>query len=197
LVGRALAQSVAQGLVSIRQASDLVSKFVGETEQNMAKMFTEAENEEAVLLLDEADSFLRSRRLAERNYEISEVNEMLQGMERYSGIFICTTNLFLELDEAALRRFTFKIQFKPLTPSQRERMYIAEALSGVTGSLTDEQRRRLSKLEVLTPGDFASVKRQVDVLGEAFEPDEFLNQLEAEHRVKPEVRQQRGIGFVH
>jgi SpoVK/Ycf46/Vps4 family AAA+-type ATPase len=196
----ALAEHLAHELqrpLMIRQASDLVSKFVGETEQNMAKMFTEAQNEEAVLLLDEADSFLRSRRLAERNYEISEVNEMLQGMERYSGIFICTTNLFLELDEAALRRFTFKIQFKPLTTVQRERMFVAEALGGVAGSLSDEQRRRLSKLAVLTPGDFASVKRQVDVLGEAFEPDEFLSQLEAEHRVKPEVRQQRGIGFVH
>ena len=40
-------------------------------------------------------------------------------------------------------------------------------------------------LDLLAPGDFAAVKRQVDVLGEAFEPDEFLSQLEAEHRVKP------------
>ena len=47
-----------------------------------------------------------------------------------------------------------------------------------------------------SPGDFASVKRQTEVLDEVFEPDEFLSQLEAEHRVKPEVRQQRGIGFV-
>lgn len=181
----------------IRQASDLVSKFVGETEQNMAKMFEEAEAEQAVLLLDEADSFLRSRKLAERNYEVSEVNEMLQGMERYAGIFICTTNLFQELDEAALRRFTFKIQFKPLTAAQRERMFVAEALGGDAQAFTDEQRRRLRALEQLAPGDFAAVKRQVDVLGEAFEPDEFLSQLEAEHRVKPEVRQQRGIGFMH
>ena len=196
----ALAEHIAQELqhnLMIRQASDLVSKFVGETEQNMAKMFAEAQAEEAVLLLDEADSFLRSRRLAERSYEISEVNEMLQGMERHAGVFICTTNLFLELDEAALRRFTFKIQFKPLTPPQRERMYVAEALGGVAQVLTEEQRQRLSKLDALTPGDFASVKRQVDVLGEVFEPDEFLSQLEAEHRVKPEVRQQRSIGFVH
>ncbi|MGD9831603.1 MAG: ATP-binding protein [Piscinibacter sp.] len=196
----ALAEHIAAELrrpLMIRQASDLVSKFVGETEQNMAKMFEEAEAEQAVLLLDEADSFLRSRKLAERNYEVSEVNEMLQGMERYAGIFICTTNLFQELDEAALRRFTFKIQFKPLTPAQRERMFVAEALAGDAAAFTDEQRRRLRALELLAPGDFAAVKRQVDVLGESFEPDEFLSQLEAEHRVKPEVRQQRGIGFVH
>ena len=196
----ALAEHIAQELqrpLMIRQASDLVSKFVGETEQNMAKMFEEAETEQAVLLLDEADSFLRSRRLAERSYEVSEVNEMLQGMERYAGIFICTTNLFQDLDEAALRRFTFKIQFKGLKPEQRERMFVAEALGGDAQRLTDEQRKRLRALELLAPGDFAAVKRQVDVLGECFEPDEFLSQLEAEHRVKPEVRQHRGIGFVH
>jgi len=196
----ALAEHIAQALqrpLMIRQASDIVSKYVGETEQNMAKMFEDAETEQAVLLLDEADSFLRSRRMAERNYEVSEVNEMLQGMERYAGVFICTTNLFQDLDEAALRRFTFKIQFKALKVEQRERMFVAEALDGDAAQLTDEQRKRLRQLDALTPGDFAAVKRQIDVLGERFEPDEFLSQLEAEHRVKPEVRQQRGIGFLH
>ena len=196
----ALAEHIAQQLqrpLLIRQASDIVSKYVGETEQNMAAMFEEAETEQAVLLLDEADSFLRSRKMAERNYEVSEVNEMLQGMERFAGIFICTTNLFDELDEAALRRFTFKIRFKPLTVEQRERMFIVEALGGDAALLSDEQRERLRQLDSLSPGDFASVKRQIDVLGEAFEADEFLSQLEAEHRVKPEVRQRRGIGFLH
>ncbi|RQP24599.1 ATP-binding protein [Piscinibacter terrae] len=194
----ALAEHIAHELqrpLMIRQASDLVSKFVGETEQNMAAMFEDAESEHAVLLLDEADSFMRSRRMAERNYEVSEVNEMLQGMERYAGVFICTTNLFEELDEAALRRFTFKIRFKALMPEQRERMFVAEALDGEAARLTPEQRDRLHELDQLAPGDFASVKRQVDVLGTSFDPDEFLAQLEAEHKVKPEVRQRRGIGF--
>jgi SpoVK/Ycf46/Vps4 family AAA+-type ATPase len=194
----ALAEHIAQALqkpLMIRQASDIASKYVGETEQNMARMFEAAANEDAVLLLDEADSFLRSRRLAERSYELSEVNEMLQGMERFAGIFICTTNLFEELDEAALRRFTFKIRFKPLTTEQRERMFVAEALDGAAAALTPEQRQRLMELEQLAPGDFANVKRQVDILGAALAPDEFLSQLEAEHRVKPEVRQRRSIGF--
>ncbi|MDE2296971.1 MAG: AAA family ATPase, partial [Burkholderiales bacterium] len=196
----ALAEHIAHELqraLMVRQASDIMSKYVGETEQNMAKMFEEAQTENAVLLLDEADSFLRSRRLAERNYEVSEVNEMLQGMERFAGVFICTTNLFQELDEAALRRFTFKIRFKPLTAEQRERMFVAEALGGDASRLTREQASRLAQLGALAPGDFAAVQRQVDVLGIAFEPDEFLSQLEAEHRVKPEVREQRGIGFMH
>ncbi len=195
----ALAEHIAAELqrpLMIRQASDIASKFVGETEQNMARMFEAAEAEQAVLLLDEADSFLRSRRMAERHYELSEVNEMLQGMERFAGVFICTTNLFHELDEAALRRFTFKIAFKPLEPAQRERMFVTEALDGDAAALNAEQRARLLALDQLAPGDFAAVRRQVDVLGERFGPDEFLAQLEAEHRVKPEVRQRRGIGFM-
>jgi SpoVK/Ycf46/Vps4 family AAA+-type ATPase len=193
----ALGEHIAEALgrpLMIRLASDLVSKFVGETESNMARMFAEAEAEQAVLLLDEADSFLRSRRRAERHYEVTEVNEMLAGMERYAGIFVCTTNLFEDLDEAALRRFTFKIRFLPLTPVQREAMFLAEALpEGAV--LADEQCRRLAALDLLTPGDFAAVKRQADLLGSPLAPDEFLSQLEGEHRVKPEVRQRRSIGF--
>ncbi|MBL8362652.1 MAG: AAA family ATPase [Rubrivivax sp.] len=194
----ALAEHIAQALgrpLMIRQTSDIASKYVGETEQNMARMFEEAGTENAVLLLDEADSFLRSRRLAERHYEVSEVNEMLQGMERFAGIFVCTTNLFEDLDEAALRRFTFKIRFHPLLPEQRQRMFVAEALGGDAKLLSAEQRQRLAALDVLVPGDFAAVRRQVEILGVPFEPDEFLSQLESEHRVKPEVRQRRGIGF--
>jgi len=76
-------------------------------------------------------------------------------------------------------------------------MFVAEALDGDAAGLDAERRARLAALDQLAPGDFAAVRRQVDVLGEAFEPDEFLAQLEAEHRVKPEVRQRRGIGFMH
>jgi SpoVK/Ycf46/Vps4 family AAA+-type ATPase len=120
---------------------------------------------------------------------------MLQGMERFAGIFICTTNLFEDLDEAALRRFTFKIRFHPLKPEQRVQMFTAEVLGGDAARLTTEQATRLAALDQLVPGDFAAVQRQVDILGDTFDPDEFLSQLESEHRVKPEVRHRRGIGF--
>lgn len=196
----ALAEHLAQQLgrpLMIRRASDLVSKFVGETEQQMAAMFREAEAERAVLLLDEADSFLQDRRGAQRTYEVTEVNEMLQGMERFAGIFVCTTNLMDRIDQAALRRFTFKIRFKPLTRAQRETMFVVEALAGETARLDEAMRQRLNGLDQLCPGDFAAVKRQADILGTTMDPAEFLEQLEAEHRIKPEVREQRGMGFVH
>jgi len=161
----------------------------------MAAMFKEAEQEKAVLLLDEADSFLQNRALAQRSYEVTEVNEMLQGMERFKGVFICTTNLFDRIDEAALRRFTFKIQFKPLTREQREKMFVTEALEGNAANLTGAFGDRLNKLQLLTPGDFAAVKRQITLLDETMTPDEFLAQLEQEHKVKPDVKFARSIGF--
>ena len=196
----ALAEHIARALdqpLIIKQASDLMSKYVGETEQNMAAMFKEAEAEKAVLLLDEADSFLQDRRGAQRTYEVTEVNEMLQGMERYNGIFICTTNLLESLDQAALRRFTFKIKFKPLTAEQRETMFVTEALAGEAPLLTPELKARLAQLAQICPGDFAAVKRQTDILAATFTPDEFMSQLEAEHRIKPEVREARSMGFMH
>jgi SpoVK/Ycf46/Vps4 family AAA+-type ATPase len=162
----------------------------------MAAMFREAEAEKAVLLLDEADSFLQDRRGAQRTYEVTEVNEMLQGMERFAGIFVCTTNLMDRIDQAALRRFAFKIRFRPLTLPQRERMFVTEALGGEAGRLGADARARLAKLEHLCPGDFAAVKRQVEILAAQLSPEEFLEQLEAEHRIKPEVREARSIGFM-
>jgi len=190
-----IAKTIGRPLI-IKQASDLMSKYVGETEQNMAAMFKEAEAEKAVLLLDEADSFLQDRRGAQRTYEVTEVNEMLQGMERFDGIFICTTNLLDRLDQAALRRFTFKIKFMPLTAEQRERMFVTEALGSDASLMTGEIRLRLAKLPQLCPGDFAAVKRQTDILAVEFSAIEFLDQLDAEHRIKPEVRESRGMGFV-
>jgi SpoVK/Ycf46/Vps4 family AAA+-type ATPase len=189
-----IAKSIEKPLI-IKKASDLMSKYVGETEQQMAAMFEEAQREGAVLLLDEADSFLQNRQMAVRNYEVSEVNEMLQGMERFDGIFICTTNLFDRLDEAALRRFSFKIKFLTLSREQRERMFIVEALGGKAELLSDPLRERLNKLELLAPGDFAAVKRQYALFDEEAGAETFIEQLEQEHAVKPDVRYARKLGF--
>ena len=121
---------------------------------------------------------------------------MLQGIERHNGIFIYTTNLPDRIDQAALQRFTFKIKFMPLTFVQRELMFVTEALESDAALLTDELRARLTKLAQICPNDFAAVKRQTNILGTTFLSDKFMSQLEAEHRIKPEVRKARGMGFV-
>jgi hypothetical protein len=95
-----------------------------------------------------------------------------------------------------LRRFTFKIRFKPLSGEQRETMFRVEALGGDDASFTSVIRHRLGLMEQLCPGDFAAVKRQALILDTQLTALEFLEQLEAEHRIKPEVRESRGMGFL-
>jgi SpoVK/Ycf46/Vps4 family AAA+-type ATPase len=196
----ALARHIADCLekpLMIRKASDLVSKYVGETERNLAAMFEQARQEHAVLLLDEADSFLLSREGAQRHFEVTEVNEVLQQMESFDGILICTTNGMGRIDEAALRRFGFKIEFMPLGADQREAMFVRHALGGQHALLVDEHRQSLLQLDQLCLGDFAAVLRQMHILGETWSAAEFLRELKAEHQIKPQVRQRRPMGFTN
>ena len=67
---------------------------MGETEQNLAKAFQEAEEMRAVLLLDEVDGLLQDRRQATRSWEVSQVNEFLVQMESFNGVMVATTNRF-------------------------------------------------------------------------------------------------------
>lgn len=194
----ALAEHIAQSIgvpLMIRKASDLVSKYVGETEQNLAKMFEEAENSNSLLLLDEADSFMQDRRGAQRTWEVTEVNEMLQQMERFKGIFICTTNLLDRVDEAALRRFSFKVKFKPLTSEQRIRMFASECLGDINLIPNQTVLKVLAELDALTPGDFAVVRRQEILFNEKLAAEDFVKQLQAEHAAKPAQRESKKIGF--
>ena len=100
------------------------------------------------------------------------------------------------IDQAALRRFTFKIRFQPLSREQRRAMFVTEVLGGQADRLTPELQHRLDRLDQLCLGDYAAVQRQAAILGAGFEALEFLEQLEAEHRIKPEVREARSVGFM-
>ena len=101
-----------------KRASDLISMWVGGNEKAIAAAFTEARDAEAFLVFDEADSLLADRRLAQRSWEVSQVNEMLTWMESHPLPFACTTNFGERLDPATLRRFTFKIALDYLSPEQ-------------------------------------------------------------------------------
>ena len=94
-----------------KRSSDLLDPFVGMTEQNLAQAFFEAETKEAVLVRDEVDSILASRDRAHHTWEVSFTNELLAQMERFRGILIGTTDRLLDLDQASIRRFNFKIGF--------------------------------------------------------------------------------------
>lgn len=180
----------------VKRASDLLAKYVGESEQNISAMFTEAREQGAVLVLDEADSFLNDRRGAEYQWEVTQVNEMLFCMEDYDGIFVCTTNLMDRIDPAALRRFAFKVRFDFLKPQQRLDLFEETWMrtSPVTGPVSSSVRKRLEKLDQLTPGDFAAVARQHNILGTLLTAEVLVEGLEEECRIKG--GQGRGVGFL-
>lgn len=183
-----LASELDLPLVS-KSASTLLSKWLGDSEKNIAAAFEEAAAEDAILFFDEGDSFLRSRERAVRSWEVTQTNELLQRMERFDGIVIVATNLFRDLDPAALRRFTFKIEFRDLDATQRWNMFIAEAgltdtAASLDPKLQEDWERRLLFMRFLTPGDFATVKRQCLVLDTVLTPEEWLDQLEIECQIK-------------
>jgi SpoVK/Ycf46/Vps4 family AAA+-type ATPase len=182
---RVLADALGRELVA-RSAADILSPWVGMSEKNLANLFSGVDVERSVLFLDEVDSLLRDRRLARHGWEATQVNELLQQMERFSGIFIAATNLVDNLDAAALRRFDFKLHFRPLLASQRRALFARETLgeAGQSGQLPRPVIETLDTLDMLTPGDFANVARQQVLLAERLEPEDFLRRLVTECRWK-------------
>jgi SpoVK/Ycf46/Vps4 family AAA+-type ATPase len=193
-----LARHIADELgkpISIKRASDLMDKYVGGTEKRIAAMFEQALDEDAVLLLDEADSFLSDRTGAGHRWEVTQTNELLTQLECFEGLFFATTNLMDLMDAACLRRFSHKIKFDYLNPDQRLEMFVQEfcRLGGDKADTVgvEEQVRRM---EGLTPGDFAVAGRNWVGLSERLTVCEFLSLLDQEGVVKSHGK--RAVGFV-
>ena len=168
-----------------KRASDLLSMWVGATERHIADAFAEARDTGSFLVFDEADSLLADRRLAERSWEVSQVNEMLTWMESHPLPFACTTNFGQHLDPATLRRFVFKVTLDYLAPAQ-----IAAAFRSYF-ALTPPAG--LANLVALAPGDFAVVRRKAEILGRLQDPGALATMLRAECDAKPD--RPRAIGF--
>lgn len=191
--GRWLADRINRPLHA-KRVSDLVSPYVGMTERNLSRAFREAASERAVLLFDEVDSFLRDRQRAGRNWEVTEVNEMLTQMEGFDGVFVASTNLMDGLDRAALRRFDLKLCFNYLRPDQAWQIFERQALALGLPPPGKEIKASLTGLRDLTPGDFAAVARQ-----SRFRPLQdcasMLNALTDECRVRDGTKR-TAIGFI-
>ncbi len=183
--------------VLVKRGSDLLGMYVGGTEELIANAFQQAQETHAILVIDEADGFLRDRSGALRSWEVTQVNELLTQMEAFEGIFVASTNLVDALDTASLRRFDFKVKFDYLRRDQR-RAFLEKILA--TSGCADLQEcdaalSRIDRLELLTPGDFSNALRQLNVTGEAVTPTKLVALLSAEVAMKPEGRR-RTIGFV-
>ena len=179
-----LAQKLEMPVIK-KRCSDLLSMWVGGTEQNIADAFNEARESQAVLIFDEADSFLQDRNNATRSWEVTQVNEMLTQMECHPYPFICTTNLMNSLDKASLRRFTFKVKYDYMTPEQSSLAF---------KHFFNISDINLSHLNSLTPGDFVVVKQKAEILGILDNVPELIKMLEVEQQNKAPV--QHKIGFM-
>jgi hypothetical protein len=113
--------------------STLVSKYIGETEKNLERIFTEAQSSNAILFFDEADAIFGKRsgvKDAHDRYANLEISYLLQRMETYDGVTILATNLRSNLDEAFLRRLQFAIDIP--FPDEKNRLQIWETLFPAT-----------------------------------------------------------------
>jgi hypothetical protein len=106
--------------------SSVVSKWVGETEKHLSRLFVAAEDAPCVLLFDEADALFGRRaevKGAQDRFANLEVSYLLQRLETFDGIAILTTNLKRNIDEAFLRRFTFVVDFPFPEADERRRIW--------------------------------------------------------------------------
>jgi len=180
-----------------KRTSDIMDCYIGETEKNIKNTFAEAEREQAILVFDEADTFLFNREIAQRSWEISFTNEFLTRMERYQGILVCTTNRMTELDGASIRRFNYKIGFNCLKPDGNFIFYqkLLEPLT--TTTLTQNHENDLHALRELTPGDFRVVRDKYAIMSQdRITPEALINALREESRMKQMHRGQKPIGFL-
>lgn len=192
----AFGQYVARQLdapLHLQRVSDMKSMWVGESEKNIARAFRAAAADDAVLLIDEVDSFLRDRRGAQQGWEVSEVNEMLTQIEDYPGVLIVSTNLIDDIDPAALRRFDLKVRFDFLRPAQAKALLIRHCEALALPAPAPAALATVAQLTRLTPGDFAAVTRQhrFRPIGSA---TALADALAAECAAKGETR--RAPGFV-
>jgi len=160
--------------------SHILDPYVGRSEKRVREAFEEAERLKQVLIFDEVDTFLYERSLTLRTYEASLTNEFLLRLESFRGIFVGTSNRKDALDKAVLRRFDYKVIFRPLRSDQIVDLYRA-TFPDLRHELSP---RDLGSLSGITPADFDLVKRRLSLLEHCPSQTEILAELEAEVRAK-------------
>lgn len=143
-----LARELNRDLYQIDLAT-VVSKYIGETEKHLRRIFDAAERSGSILLFDEADALFGKRsqvRDSHDRYANLEISYLLQRMESYRGIAILTTNMQNSLDTAFLRRLRFLVQFPFPDPSSRERIW--RGVFPVQAPIAELDHARLAQLNV-------------------------------------------------
>ena len=115
-----------------------------------------------------------------RSWEVTQVNELLHCMENFNGVMIGATNFSTNLDSAILRRFTFKLEFDYL--DERGKKIFFERMFGTT--LAPEEYHELTKIQMLAPGDFRTVRQSFSYLGGEVSNRDYIAALARESDAK-------------
>jgi len=167
----------------VKRASDLLGSYIGQTEKALAAAFAQAEADEAILLIDEADTLLFPRDMAQRSWEVSFTNEFLTQMESFRGMMVCTTNRIGNLDDASLRRFGRKVEFGFLDATGAVTLYERLLAPLASGRLTTGQRDRIGRLPGLTPGAFRVVRDGAVLASRSPSHSDLISALENEAKM--------------
>ena len=138
--------------------SQVISRWVGETEKNLKQIFDAAEGGVALILFDEADALFGSRgdvKQAQDRFANQEVSFLLQRLEVFEGCAVLTTNLQENIDEAFLRRFGAVVEFQMPSPKQRELLW-HKAIPKEAPKSDDLDVERLAKQFVLAGGSIVN-----------------------------------------
>jgi len=169
--GKTMAAEIIAADVGMRlykiDLSSVVSKYIGETEENLERLFTEAEHSNAILLFDEADAVFGDRAGvsdATDRYANVEVNYLLQRIESYDGVVLLTTNYESNIDTAFMRRIDHSVSFR--RPSEAIRHAIWEGVFPDATPVDELDFDFLSQFE-FTGGNIRTVAQTAAILAAA------------------------------
>lgn len=171
--------------------SQVVSKYIGETEKNLSRIFGAAENSNAILFFDEADALFGKRsevRDSHDRYANIEISYLLQKMEEYAGVSILATNLRQNLDDAFVRRLQFIVEFP--FPDEEYRLRIWETVFPRETPLADDVHFDLLAREVRLAG--GNIKNMA--LAAAFYAAGAGERVRMEHLIQAVHREHQKLG---
>jgi SpoVK/Ycf46/Vps4 family AAA+-type ATPase len=182
-VGKTLAARILASVLNMDlyrvDLSAIVNKYIGETEKNLHRVLSRAEELDVLLLLDEGDSLLGARtdvKSANDRYANLETNYLLQRLESYQGVVVVTTNASQLIDKAFQRRLDVIINFVP--PSSAERLAIMRLHLPEDTNLTDEEIADVSRRCSMTGGQIRNAALGATLLAMADGTPVALRHLE-------------------
>lgn len=173
--------------------STVVSKYIGETEKNLSKLFDKAANKDWILFFDEADAIFGKRtgvRDAHDKYANQEVSYLLQRIESHAGIVILASNMKGNIDPAFTRRFNSIIEFDNPGINERLRLwqnYIPEGKTDRTVNIKEiAQKYEITGANIVNALHFAGL-RTFEKKSTAISPDDLMEGIEKEYQKEGKI----------